>query len=234
MRTQYCTRCGSILEKGAKFCTECGAKVTDATDIKGYGYTSPDDYNVQPAAPVEEPAPAADPVAEPAAPVQQESVPSYYAPSPEAEAASPADTWQKADAFTDAPNAPDPQPETAYWSSQPQNTEGSWQANAGGFQQMTAPAPGTPSSRKGTVLILGIVTLIFSVTFPLVSYICGIVGLVMASKAQKAGENVRNGRLLCIIGLVLAVLNSIVGMIIGVIAAMSDAFTDLFSVFISY
>lgn len=199
MATQYCARCGSILERGAKFCTECGAKVDE------------------PAKPV--------PAAEPA---HNELSYSHYNNAASSEP-SPADTWAKADVFDDVPKAPDI-PAADLTSDSPAEN---WQTNSGGFQQMSSPAPGT-SSKKNTILILGIVTVICSVSFPLAAYICGIIGLVQASKAKKAGDDVRNGRLLCIIGLVLAVLNSIVGMVIGVVAAMSEAFTDLFSVFVSY
>lgn len=219
MRTQYCLKCGSILEKGAKFCTECGAKVTDATDIKGYGYT---ESTAEPASP-----------AEPAVELTTESE-SYYnntsADDTASAGSSPADTWAKADPFADAPKAPDVQPTAAYWSSSadpdvpPAADQQSWQSNAGGFQQMAGPVPGTASNQKTTILILGIVTIVFSVVFPLVSYICGIVGLVMASKAKKNGEDVHNGRICCIIGLVLAVLNSVVGILVSVLALVGEVF----------
>ena len=104
--------------------------------------------------------------------------------------------------------------------------------NAGGFQQMTAP-PAGGSDRKNTLLILGIVTIVFAFMFPLVSYICGIIGLVMASKAKKSGEDIGSGRTLCVIGLVLAVLNSIVGILVSVFVALSE-FTDVFGTFISW
>ena len=198
MATEYCSRCGSILEKNARFCTECGAKVADA---------APQNYNAAPAESTGKPA------------------------------SSPADTWEKAEPFEDAPKAPEVQPTAAYWdssSSSPASAEneGSWQTNAGGFQQMTSPAPGT-SSKKSTVLFLGIATIIFSISFPFAAYICSIIGLVMASKASKAGEDIRNGRLLCIIGLVLAVINTVIGIFIGVAAALSE-FTDVFGMFLSY
>ncbi|MBR6790425.1 MAG: zinc-ribbon domain-containing protein [Oscillospiraceae bacterium] len=227
MRTEYCSKCGSILEKGAKFCTECGAKVTDAADIKGYVYTIPEEnrpFNM----PAAEPAQAAGPEETPAAPVE-EPVPCYV-DSAAPEEASPADSWKRADAFTDAPEAP----EVPHWNSEAADpaSEGSWQANAGGFQQMTAP-PAVGNDRKNTLLILGIVTIVFAFIVPLVSYICGIVGLVMASKAKKSGEDIGSGRTLCIIGLVLAVLNSILGILVSVFVILSE-FTDVFGTFISW
>ena len=174
MATQYCHKCGSILEKGAKFCTECGAKVVDA-DYK--------EYEVP---------------AEPAV------MPAETVSGPEAEPA-------------------------AFQNTEPEETPAgnNWQTNAGGFSQMTGPAPA--SGQKGTILILGAVSIIFTLIFPLVSYVCGIVGLVMAGKAMKAGEDVRNGRLLCIIGLVLAVLGTAVSIVVAVLTLMNSAFTDMFS-----
>ena len=185
MSTQYCHKCGSILEKGAKFCSECGAGVAN-TDFKEY----------------ETPAPA-EPVAAPAEAVHE-------------------------------PEAPAAEPTAAYWNSAPEEkpAENIWQTNAGGFNQMTGPAPA--SGQKGTILILGAVSIIFSLIFPLASYVCGIVGLVMASKAIKAGENVRNGRLLCIIGLVLAVLNTVLSIVVTVFALLNSGLTDMFSVYLSY
>lgn len=231
MRTEYCSKCGSILEKDAKFCTECGAKVTDAADIKGYGYTVPEEnqpFRTPAAEPFTKSAQAAAPEETPAAPAEEPV--SHYVNSPASEGSSPADSWKRADAFTDVPKAP----EVPHWSSETTAPadEGSWRANAGGFQQMTAP-PAGGSDRKNTLLILGIVTIVFAFMFPLVSYICGIIGLVMASKAKKSGEDIGSGRTLCIIGLVLAVLNSIVGILVSVFVALSE-FTDVFSTFISW
>ena len=195
MATEYCPRCGSILEKNAKFCTECGAKVAKAD--------APQNHN----------APAAEFIRNPMS--------------------SPADSWPKADVFDDAPKAPAIQPDAAYRdSSASSSDEGSWQTNHGGFQQMSSPAPGA-SGKKGTVLILGIASIIFGISLPLGAYICSIIGLVKASKAAKNGEDVRSGRILCIIGLVLAVFNTVIGILIGVLAALSE-FTDVFSTFVSY
>ncbi|MDD6034069.1 MAG: zinc-ribbon domain-containing protein [Oscillospiraceae bacterium] len=245
MHTKYCTRCGSILENGAAFCSECGARVTDATDIQGYGYTSPDDQS-RSAAPAESPSfPAEDTSASADGSTAQqggdEEELSYYNNRKDGSAPASAG-WQSADPFSDVPRAPDVQPSEDYWQnaprqdtpqqtppaqswqtppSAPQSNTG-WQQNAGGFQQMNGPAPAPAGSQKTVILILGVVAVVFAVLFPIITYPCAIVGLVLASKAKKAGEEVRNGQILCIIGLVLAILNSVFGALIGIITAIGQ------------
>lgn len=241
MHTKYCTRCGSILENGAAFCTECGARVTDATDIQGYGYTSPDDQP-QTESPDENPGfpPVSDAPADSGAAPQQSAGDdqefSYYNTRREEPGSAP-DGWQSVSPFSDAPAAPDVQPAEDYWQDAPQQTppaqswqappsapqnNAGWQQNAGGFQQMNGPAPAPAGSQKTVILILGVVAVVFAVLFPIITYPCAIVGLVLASKAKKAGEEVRNGQILCIIGLVLAILNSVFGALIGIITAIGQ------------
>lgn len=241
MHTKYCTRCGSILENGAAFCSECGARVTDATDIQGYGYTSPDDQP-QPGSPDGNPGfspVSGEPVdsgAEPRQSADDDQEFSYYNTRRE-EPASTSAGWQSADPFSDAPAAPDVPPSRDDWQNAPQQTPPAqnwqappsaprsntgWQQNAGGFQQMNGPAPAPAGSQKTVILILGVVAVVFAVLFPIIAYPCAIVGLILASKAKKAGEEVRNGQILCIIGLVLALLNSVFGMLIGVITAIGE------------
>ena len=63
-------------------------------------------------------------------------------------------------------------------------------------------------------LVLSIIGLIFSILFPLVTYPCSIVGLVQSVK--KKGEfKTTAAFVLCIIGLVIAIINSAIGAFMG-------------------
>ena len=73
----------------------------------------------------------------------------------------------------------------------------------------------TTCNQKKIVLILGSVAIGFALIFPLITDPAAIVGVVMASKAKKAGENVQGGLICCIIGLILSISNSLMGVIVA-------------------
>ena len=73
------------------------------------------------------------------------------------------------------------------------------------------------ASRKIHVasLVLSIIGLVFSLLFPLVTYPCSIVGLVMAVK-KKSECKTTAALVMCIIGLVIAIINSSIGAFMGI------------------
>ena len=58
-------------------------------------------------------------------------------------------------------------------------------------------------------LVLGIVTVIFAFLMPIVSYACGIIGLVFAIKHRK-NKRTTAALILCIVGIVVAVICNVV------------------------
>ena len=63
-------------------------------------------------------------------------------------------------------------------------------------------------------LVLSIIGLVFSILFPLVTYPCSIVGLVMAVKKRPTNKTTA-AFVMCIIGLVIALINSAIGAYMG-------------------
>lgn len=248
MRTEYCSKCGSILEPGAAFCGECGAPVTAPKDEKesaaqqtsfwqspaasdADSSSSQGDFSENTAATSVESSPA-----QPAHDFEQTqnefSQGNYQQPQ---SGFSQGNYQQPQNGFSQG-NYQQPQngfSQGNYQQSQngfsqgnyqqPQNgfSQGNFQQSQGGFQQFHGNSPyssqpGMPTSnQKNIVLILGIVAIVFALIFPLITYPAAIVGLVMASKAKKAGENVQGGLICCIIGLILAIINSLMGIILA-------------------
>lgn len=64
-----------------------------------------------------------------------------------------------------------------------------------------------------TSLVLGILTIVFSLVSPLVSYILGIVGITKASNNRQT-HSTTAGLVCCIVGLVLAVANHILSIVL--------------------
>ena len=63
-------------------------------------------------------------------------------------------------------------------------------------------------------LVLSIIGLVFAILFPLVTYPCSIVGLVQAIKKREE-FNTTAALVMCIIGLVIAIINSSIGAFMG-------------------
>ena len=71
----------------------------------------------------------------------------------------------------------------------------------------------TTKNRKNTTLTLGIVGLVFSVLLPIVTYCCSIPGLVMAGQNPYTGERDTVGKVLNIVAICVAALNSLAAVI---------------------
>ena len=63
-------------------------------------------------------------------------------------------------------------------------------------------------------LVLSIIGLVFALLLPIVTYPCSIVGLVLAIKRRDT-HNTTAAIVMCIIGLVLAIINSAIGAFMG-------------------
>lgn len=139
----------------------------------------------------------------------------------------PADYWQNGQQSGSSPYWQSGSQQGSYETPPQQNTyqnpnyggNNSGYINGGGFQQINNPSPPPASgSQKTAVLILGVVAIVFGLLLPIISYPCAIIGLVLASKAKKNGENVQAGQVCCIIGLALAIINSVLGVLINLIS----------------
>ena len=62
-------------------------------------------------------------------------------------------------------------------------------------------------------LVLGIIAAVFALLIPLVTYPCGIVGLVLAIKRRQT-RRTKAALILCIIALAVALINSILGAVL--------------------
>ena len=72
---------------------------------------------------------------------------------------------------------------------------------------------GVPSTK---VVVLSIIGLIFAFLFPIVTYVCSVIGLVFASGEIASGKTAKTTyRTMNIAALVIAVLNSILGIILA-------------------
>lgn len=262
MRTKYCSRCGSIIEDGAEFCGECGARVTDATDVSNYGFSSDSEREAGLPPETEGTSGPFDQFGSNAGAPEEGTAAGGMASQDSAAG------WETASSSTPPQNPAYAQQDSGYaqngYNSQQQNggyaqsgyngqqqnggyaqngyngqqqnggyTQGTnygqqqngGYINGGGFQQMNGPGtpipPSSPSgSQKVPALILGIVSIVFALILPLITYICGGIGLVFVSKAKQNGENATPAMICCIIGLVLAVINSIMGVILALSAYM--------------
>lgn len=68
------------------------------------------------------------------------------------------------------------------------------------------------------VLVLGIISIVFAVLLPIIAYLALLAGLIVsfvANSKNAVTKRLRTGRLLLLIGLVLAVINSVLGVIVG-------------------
>ncbi len=270
MRTKYCSRCGSIIEDGAEFCGECGARVTDATDVSSYGFSSASEDGTAPSPKTEE---TSEPFGQHPQGVESSfegeptsSTPpqngAYSQPQNGGYAQSGYNGQQQNGGYAQggyngqqqnggyAQGGYNGQQQNGGYAQggyngQQQNggyAQGGYNGqqqnggytqganygapqnngyiNGGGFQQMNGPGtpipPNSPSgSQKIPALILGIVSIVFALLLPIITYVCGGIGLVFASKAKQNGENATAAQICCIIGLVLAVINSIMGIILA-------------------
>ena len=256
MRTKYCSRCGSIIEDGAEFCGECGARVTDATDVSSYGFSSASEDGTAPSPKTEE---TSEPFGQHPQGVESsfEGEPTSSTPPQNGAYSQPQNGGYAQSGYNGqqqnggyAQGGYNGQQQNGGYAQggyngqqqyggyaqggyngQQQNggyTQGAnygapqnnGYINGGGFQQMNGPGtpipPNSPSgSQKIPALILGIVSIVFALLLPIITYVCGGIGLVFASKAKQNGENATAAQICCIIGLVLAVINSIMGIILA-------------------
>lgn len=74
------------------------------------------------------------------------------------------------------------------------------------FEETKEPAVENCSKKPmdTAALVLGIVAIVAAIISPLVSYVCGIIGLVLAIKHRKV-KNTKVALILCIIGIVCGV-----------------------------
>lgn len=200
-----CSNCGAVCPEDAVFCPDCGASLTLQTAAPAS--TAPSATPAAPAQPVAPPAPAAAPTQPVTPPAQPNPAPSPYAQPPVQPNPAPSP-------YTQPPVQPNPAPSPyAQPPVQPHNAP---------YGQ--APAPGYPGypypqqqPKRNAPLVLGIVGIVFAILLPLVTYCCSIPGLVMASKDIQRGLPSQSARVLNIIALALAVVNSVLGITLRLI-----------------
>ena len=79
------------------------------------------------------------------------------------------------------------------------------------FEETKEPAVENCSKKPmdTAALVLGIVTVVMGLLIPFVAYVCGIIGLVLAIRHRKV-KNTKVALVLCIIGLLCAVINHVI------------------------
>lgn len=142
-----------------------------------------------------------------------------------------------------APNAPQPTPDGQTYQSGSYQQNGAVppaypQNNTPGYQpyqqtgssyqpqqQQYAPPPSYPQSYvtkpaapSKAPLVLGIIGAVFALLLPIVTYCCSIPGLVIAGRNSRAGFPATGTKVLNIIALVVAAINSIAGVVINLSA----------------
>lgn len=78
-----------------------------------------------------------------------------------------------------------------------------------GYQQ---PSP-YMARKRNSPMVLGIVGIVFAILLPIVTYCCSIPGLVMANKDIRMGMNSNAARVLNIVAICIAVVNSFFGIV---------------------
>lgn len=73
--------------------------------------------------------------------------------------------------------------------------------------------PNTAPQKRSAPLVLGIIGIIFALLLPIVTYCCSIPGLVMANKDIAMGANNQAARILNIVAIIIAAINSFFGVI---------------------
>ena len=139
--------------------------------------------------------------------------PAYAPPPPPAPATYVGDPYADKQAQNDQPNyqyPPSPPQQPPYQQIPPQQ---SGQSPYQPPQQMPYQIPRPRKNRKNTTLTLGIVGLVFSVLLPIVTYCCSIPGLVMAGQNPYTGERDTVGKVLNIVAICVAALNSLAAVI---------------------
>ena len=78
------------------------------------------------------------------------------------------------------------------------------------------PIPQQPNTQNKSYvsLILGIIGIVFALLFAIIGHACCITGICLGIKERNRGQS-STGLVLCIVGEVLAVLNSLLGMILA-------------------
>lgn len=92
-----------------------------------------------------------------------------------------------------------------------------YQPNATQYQQQypSYQTAAQPAVKRKAPLILGIIGVIFALLLPIVTYCCSIPGLVMANKDIRNGADNRGARVLNIVAIIIAAINSIAGVIMN-------------------
>lgn len=106
-------------------------------------------------------------------------------------------------------------PNGQYYGNQPNQFQGN--PPYGNQQYQPYPIPGQyPYSmpRKSCTMVLAIIGLIFSLLIPGVTYCCSIPGIVLANRDLRNGYDSRRARILNIIALCVAGVNSLLGVIL--------------------
>ena len=78
----------------------------------------------------------------------------------------------------------------------------------------TIPSEGAEIKLHVPSLVLSIVGLVFSLLLPIITFVCSIVGLVMANNNRETHKT-KAAYIMCIIGLIIAVINSAFGAYLG-------------------
>lgn len=68
-------------------------------------------------------------------------------------------------------------------------------------------------------MVLGIIGIIFALLLPIVTYCCSIPGLVMANRDVRLGLPNQGARILNIIAIVIAAINSLLGVMLQLVNA---------------
>lgn len=207
-----CNQCGSVCPDDAVFCPNCGASLTmfNQNGVPTSPVPEQPVVTAAPAAPTEPHQPIATvPVQAPPAPVPPASDSSPYVPP----------TASSSPQQSPAPPSPPQQPsygQPVYGHPYPQQTPHT-------PQQPPSPYPQPPygqspyyppyGQKRNSPTVLGIVGIVFAILLPLVTYCCSIPGLVMANQDVRRGWPSQNARILNIVALSLAVVNSFIGIL---------------------
>lgn len=188
-----CSNCGSVCPDDAVFCPNCGASLSE--DIQQASTASESPVQTPPTEP-----------SQPTNPIPPVSAEQPQPPVPPAPAAAPEQPRPPVTGYT--PPAQPPQP------AQPSYGQPPYGQQPYGQQPYSQPGYPYPQGEKRTApLVLGIIGIVFAILFPLVTYCCSIPGLVMANQDVQRGLPNQNARVLNIVALVLAVINSFLGIL---------------------
>ena len=133
------------------------------------------------------------------------------APAPASPQPTPDGQAYQSGAYPQGGNVPPAYPQNGAPGYQP------YQQAPGYPPQQPYQTPQQPAPSKAP-LVLGIIGAVFALLLPIVTYACSIPGLILAGRNAKAGYPATGVKVLNIIALVVAVINSIAGVVINLSA----------------